>query len=111
GRGERLVTSGERMAMVTGPQSASRTAGAGTIQPISSAEYIVSEIKSHKRSVVLGIAALVIAVAAIFYFFYFGKAGETIDSVAVLPFVNVSNDRSTEYLSGEIRERIIVSTS
>ena len=91
GRGESAITSSEQTAMVTGPQSASRTAGAGTIQPISSAEYIVSEIKSHKRSVVLGVAVLVIAVAAVVYSFYFAKSGETIDSIAVLPFVNVSN--------------------
>src|SRR5438132_1409862 len=111
GRGGRLVTSGEQMAIVTSPRSASRTAGAGTIQPISSAEYIVSEIKSHKRSVVLGVAALVIAVAAVVYFFYFAKSGETIDSVAVLPFVNASNNPDTEYLSDGLSDSIIDSLS
>src|SRR5207245_6838622 len=65
--GESAVTSSEQMAIVTGPQSAARTPGVGTIQPVSSAEYMVSEIQSHKRSVVHGVAALVIAIAAAAY--------------------------------------------
>jgi eukaryotic-like serine/threonine-protein kinase len=79
--------------------------------PTSSAEYIVSEIKSHKRSVVLALAILVIAVAAAVYFFYFAKGGETIDSVAVMPFVNVSGDPNTEYLSDGLSDSIINSLS
>jgi serine/threonine protein kinase/Tfp pilus assembly protein PilF len=79
--------------------------------PTSSAEYIVNEIKSHKRSVVLALATLVIAVAATVYFFYFAKGGEAIDSVAVMPFVNVSGDPNTEYLSDGMSESIINSLS
>ena len=81
--------------------------GAPITHPASSAEYIVSEIKSHKRSVVLVLATLVIAAAAVSYFFYFAKGGEAIDSVAVMPFVNVSGDPNTEYLSDGISDSII----
>src|SRR5256885_16728790 len=37
----------------------------------SSAEYLISQIKSHKRSAAITLAALVIAAAALAYFFYF----------------------------------------
>jgi serine/threonine-protein kinase len=77
----------------------------------SSAEYIVSEIKSHKPGVLLVLVTLVIAVAAVVYFFYFAKAGEAIDSVAVIPFVNVSGDPDTEYLSDGLSDSIINSLS
>src|SRR5437588_11273190 len=106
GRRESAIRSSE-MAIVTSPRSAARTAGVGTIQPISSAEYIVSEIRSHKRRVVLGVAALVITVAAVVYFSYFAKSGAAIDSIAVLPFVNVSNNADTEYLSDGISDSLI----
>ena len=54
----------------------------------------------------LGLAAMLIAVAAIVYFTYFTR-GEAIDSVAVLPFVNVSGDPDAEYLSEGISDSII----
>ena len=60
---------------------------------------------------VLGVAVLVIAVAAVVYSFYFAKSGETIDSIAVLPFVNVSNNADTEYLSDGISDSIIETLS
>jgi serine/threonine protein kinase/tetratricopeptide (TPR) repeat protein len=75
--------------------------------PTSSAEYIVNEIRSHKRSAVLTLATLVIAVAAVVYFFYFAKGGEAIDSIAVLPFVDISGDSNKEYLSDLISDSII----
>lgn len=72
-----------------------------------SPEYIPGEIKSHKGSVALAFATLVIAIAAAVYFFYFAKGGEAIDSIAVMPLVNVSADADTEYLSDGISESII----
>src|SRR5262249_48390221 len=61
--------------------------------PTSSAEYLISEIKHHKRGVLLAAAALIIASIVIGYFYAarnrIAAASEPIDSVAVLPFVNV----------------------
>jgi eukaryotic-like serine/threonine-protein kinase len=77
----------------------------------SSVEYIVSEIKRHKTSAGIAVAALAIALAAAAYF-YLPRAGKgLIDSVAVLPLVNQNNDPNTEYLSDGITESIINSLS
>src|SRR5207244_1529300 len=51
------------------------------------------------------------AISTLSYFFYFARNVETIDSLAVLPFVNVSADPNTEYLSDGITESIISNLS
>ena len=71
---------------------------------------VVGKIKVHKRGVALGVAALLIAVAAVVYLTYFMR-GEAIDSIAVLPLVNASNDADSEYLSDGISDNIINSLS
>src|SRR3984893_17341793 len=74
----------------------------------SSAEYIVTEIKQHKRGAALTVALLLAAAAVVGYF---ASRSGVINSVAVLPFVNASNDPEMEYLSDGISESLINSLS
>ncbi len=60
-------------------------------------------IRQHRWSAVVGVLTLAVAAAAIVYF---TRPGEAIDSVAVMPLVNVSGDPNTEYLSDGISESI-----
>jgi serine/threonine-protein kinase len=88
------------------------TAGDGaTARTTSSAEYLVREIKRHKRGAAVVAATVFVAVAAVAYFFYPTSSGEAIDSVAVLPFVDASADPNAEYLSEGISDSIINSLS
>ena len=88
------------------------TAAAGgevnATRPRSSVEYLVSEIKRHKRGALLVLAFLVITATSIAYF---SSGGKAIDSVAVLPFVNAGADTDAEYLSDGITESLINSLS
>jgi eukaryotic-like serine/threonine-protein kinase len=74
----------------------------------SSAAYLLSEIKRHKLSVMLALAALIVALAGISYF---TRGRGAIESIAVLPFVNDSADPNLEYLADGIPESIINSLS
>ncbi len=84
--------------------------------PTSSAEYIVNEIKQHRLGAGLATAAVIVLIAIATYF-YIGRRNNSaasidgIDSVAVLPFVNINNDPNTEYLSDGISDSIINSLS
>jgi len=66
--------------------------------------YLVEAISKHKWAAAIGVLVLVGAVAS---GVYFTRPGETIDSIAVMPFVNVNNDPNLDYLSEGISENII----
>ena len=81
---------------------------AGSTHTASSAEYVVNEIKQHKRAAVLVLATIIVALAAgLIYYRYSSARTAAISSVAVLPFTNQSGDPNMDYLSDGISESLI----
>ncbi|MCA1558420.1 MAG: serine/threonine-protein kinase, partial [Acidobacteria bacterium] len=83
------------------------------MQTVSSAEYIVTGIKNNKRTFVLiaGACALLIAAVIAGVLYFNRKPQRAINSVAVLPFINMASDPESEYLSDGITESLINSLS
>ena len=72
----------------------------------SSAEYLISQIKSHKRSAAITLAALVIAAAALAYFFYFKHNRRALsDTILIADFDNKTGDASFD---GTLKQALAV---
>jgi serine/threonine-protein kinase len=98
------------MSQTSGGRAAVETAYQPAAVPTSSAAFVADAIKRHK--LVVSIAGVVLLAAAISYFGYFRRnttppAREAITSIAVMPFVNASNNADAEYLSDGISESLI----
>ena len=77
------------------------------------AESIVSKIKRHKRGVLLTLAAAILAAAAFAYSFFFVAPAPSPNekSIAVLPFENLSEEKSNAYFADGIQDEILTRLS
>src|SRR6266478_5440758 len=101
---------GNSVAIGASTAHADATAGSGT-RPTSSAEYIFNQVKSHKRSAVMTMAALVLVILA-GTFIYERRLPQTlassqpvIKSLAVLPLKSL--DEGEKYLGAGIADAVI----
>lgn len=92
------------------PSATSQVEAAYPSQQLSSAGHIAAGIRQINKGIVLGVP--LIAVLLTFAYFYFSsRSPSAIDSIAVMPFVNMDGDPNMEYLSDGITESLTNSIS
>jgi len=76
-------------------------------------ESITSKIKHHKRGVLVTLAVAFVAVIAVVYYFFVGVPSSLPNekSIAVLPFENLSEEKSNAYFADGIQDEILTRLS
>ena len=79
----------------------------------SSLEYAVAQAKSHKFVTAIVFLALLAVISTAGYFVFVSRAGSRtqINSLAVMPFINVSGNSEIDYLTDGMTETLISSLS
>ena len=78
---------------------------------VSSAEFIVSEIRQHKTATLIGAVVILLLVVAVAFgirsYLHAGSTEVAVESIAVIPFVNMNKDANAEWISDGLTESII----
>jgi len=74
---------------------------------VSTAEYLVTGFKQHKRVAALGVSLLALAIAVGYWLLHRVSNVTSIASIAVMPFENVTHDQRLEYVSDGVTESLI----
>ena len=91
----RVGSSGAQATTAGGRQSVAGTVAIETARPTSSAEYLVSEIKRHKKGVVLVSVALVLVLAAVVFGLYkFIASKSPATALKIVPFTSFPGHKS-----------------
>ncbi len=80
--------------------------GGSITAPVSSAEYIITGIKKHKLVSTIGTVLFIAAAVGAGSYFHSRNTEIAIESIAVLPFENRTNDPDADYISDGITESI-----
>jgi eukaryotic-like serine/threonine-protein kinase len=94
-----------------GGHNKTRSTADVTAQPRSGVEYLVGEVRRHKLGAAIVVALLVTVAFGIVYFREPAVGKTTIETIAVMPFVNASGNADLEYLSDGVTETLIISLS
>ncbi len=92
-------------------QSVASTLEVSKAHATSSAEYLITGIKQHKLATMVALLVIAAGLLSLRTYLRARNTEVTIESIAVLPFINPNNDPNTEYLSDGIPESIINSLS
>jgi eukaryotic-like serine/threonine-protein kinase len=93
------------IAATGGAQTTIETAKQSTMHSTSSAEYVVSEIKKHKRGAVIALAMIIAAAVAALVYFNRAPALTERDTILLADFVNTTGDA---VFDGTLRQALAV---